>query len=72
MRESWRAWFLDFAANLLIFSTSTHTHDFGKHSDGYGYSKAAFVQSLVDSQKSHSSMVLNFNMVLDSIEIYDF
>jgi hypothetical protein len=58
------------------FSMLTHTHDFNNHSDDYGHSKTALMRwlyghsktalmwSLADSQKSHSSMGLNFNMVL--------
>jgi hypothetical protein len=49
---------MDSAANLHIFSTSTHTHDFSNHSDGYGHSNTAFVWSSADHRESNSSIGL--------------
>jgi hypothetical protein len=61
---------MHFAGNLHRFPT--HTHDFGNHNNGYDYSKTTFMQSLVDSRESHSSTGLNFDMVPNSDEIYEF
>jgi hypothetical protein len=36
---------MDFTGNSLIFSTHTHTHDSGKHNNGYGHLKTAITQS---------------------------
>jgi hypothetical protein len=55
MSETWQGLITDSAANLLRFSTPTHTHDFNNHSNGYDSSKMALVQSLMDHRKSDSS-----------------
>jgi hypothetical protein len=47
-----------FRSQLAHFSTSTHTHDFSNHSDGYGHSKTAFVWSSADHRESNSSIGL--------------
>jgi hypothetical protein len=44
MSEAWKGSFMDLAANLLGFSTPTHTHNFGNHSNGYGCSKTALMR----------------------------
>jgi hypothetical protein len=60
------------AAHLLNFLTSTHTHDFGNHNNGYDHLKTTFVRSSLNRRKSQSSISLSFNMIPDSGEIYDF
>jgi hypothetical protein len=45
MNESWRGWIMNSVAHLLSFSTPTQSHDFANHSNGYGRSKIALVQS---------------------------
>jgi hypothetical protein len=57
-RESCRGLLADSVANLLGFSTLSHTHDFGNHKDGHGHSATAFVRSLMDSRKSDPSIGL--------------
>jgi hypothetical protein len=49
MSESWLGLITDSAVNLLRFSTSTHTHDFDNHSNGYGRSKIALMRSVSGS-----------------------
>jgi hypothetical protein len=46
MGEIWRRLIADFAANLLMFLTPTHTHDFDNHNNGYCRSKTGLVQSV--------------------------
>jgi hypothetical protein len=54
---------MDFAANLLSFSTPTHTHDLDNQRDAYNDPKTSLVQSLADSRKSVLSMGLNIETV---------
>jgi hypothetical protein len=51
MSETKQGFITDFAANLLSFSTPTHTHDFNNHNNGYGYLKTALLQSVSGSPK---------------------
>jgi hypothetical protein len=45
MSESWLGLITDSVGHLLSFSMPTHTHDFDKHTNGYGHSKTALVRS---------------------------
>jgi hypothetical protein len=48
---------MDFVANLLSFTMSTHTHDFGNQNNGYGHLMIANARSSADCRKTESSMV---------------
>jgi hypothetical protein len=62
----------DSVDRLASFPTSTHTHIFGNHRNGYGHLKTADVRSFVDCRKSDSltASQLGFNSRND--ENYDF
>jgi hypothetical protein len=72
MGETWQGLITDFTANLLRFSSPTHTHNFDNHSDGYGHLKTALVRNLAGSRKSVSSMGLNIETVQKYGEVYHF
>jgi hypothetical protein len=40
-----------YVANLLIFSTPTHTYDFIYHSNGYNHLNTAFIRSVSGQQE---------------------
>jgi hypothetical protein len=55
--KNWQDYFMDSVGPLIIFPTTTHTHVFGNHNNGYIHLKTAEVQSSVDYRKTEPSTV---------------
>jgi hypothetical protein len=46
MSETWLGLITDSAANLLSFSTPTHTRDFDNHNNGYDHLNTGLMRSV--------------------------
>jgi hypothetical protein len=63
---------MDSRCQLLSFLTTTHTHIFYNHNNGYRHLKRADVRSPMDCRKSDSSMLLKLGLDFGIYEHYDF